>query len=219
MRNNTAAQPAIARTPSAARGAWVGLITNGSNTIEVASAIAIWGVTESTGGPVSFSESITGSASAADDDAISTAYSGAWPVSNTCANTTPSTAATAPTATALSKAFGIADRRVLSRTGTWVPTTNITNAKPILASSVKVASVWSTIPKPVLPTTRPAASSPMIAGTRKRGSEASSGPAIPMTASSASVWKPNPDISGLLPGHQMTRDVGVFVSEVGRAYA
>ena len=104
-------------------------------------AIAIWDVTESTGGPVSFSESITGSASAADDDAISTAYSGAWPVPNTCANATPGTAATAPTATALSKAFGIADRSVLSRTGTCVPTTNITNANPILASSVKVASV------------------------------------------------------------------------------
>ena len=80
-------------------------------------------------------------ASAADDDAISTAYSGAWPVPNTWANTTPSRAATAPTATALSKAFGIADRSVLSRTGTCVPTTNITNANPILASRVKVASV------------------------------------------------------------------------------
>ena len=116
-------------------------MTNGSNTIEAASAIAICVVTESTGGPPSFRESITGSASAADDDAISTAYSGAWPVSNTCANTTPSTAATAPTATALSNAFGIADRNVLSRTGTCVPTTNITNANPMLASSVNVASV------------------------------------------------------------------------------
>src|SRR6478609_2945402 len=139
--NNTAAHPAIARAPTAARGAWDGLITNGSNIIEVASAIAIWVVTESTGGPVSFIESITGSASAADDDAISTAYSGAWPMPNASANTTPRTAATAPTATALSNAFGIADRSVLSRTGTCVPTTNITIANPILASRVKVASV------------------------------------------------------------------------------
>ena len=67
----------MASAPSAARGAWDGFITNGSNTIDVASAIAICVVTESTGGPVSFSESITGSASAADDDAISTAYIGA----------------------------------------------------------------------------------------------------------------------------------------------
>ena len=35
----------------------------------------------------------------------------------------------------------------------------------------------------------------MITGTWKRGSDASSGPAMPMTASSASVSKPNPDIS------------------------
>ena len=152
-------------------------------------------VTDSTGGPLSLSESITGSASAAEDDTISTAYSAAWPVPNARASTTPRTAATAPTVTALSNAFGIAARNVLSRTGTCVPTTNITNANPILARSVNVASVWSTIPNPVLPTTSPATSSPMITGTWKRGREASSGPAIPMMASSASVSKPNPDIS------------------------
>jgi predicted Kef-type K+ transport protein len=52
---------------------------------------------------------------------------------------------------------------------------------------VRDKTLRSAIPKPVFPTARPAASSPMITGTRKRGSEASSGPAIPMTASSASV--------------------------------
>ncbi len=84
---------------------------------------------------------MTGSASAADEDAISTAYSAAWPVPNAYASATPATAASAPTATALINAFGIADRSALSRTGTWVPTTNITSAKPMLASSVKVGSV------------------------------------------------------------------------------
>ena len=172
---------------AAARSAWAGLITKGSNTIEVASAIAICVVTDSTGGPSSPSESMTGSASAADDDAINTAYTAAWPVPNTSASTTPRTAATAPTSDRPSNALGIADRSVVSRTGTCVPTTNITNANPMLASSVNVGSVWSTMPNPVLPTTSPAINSPMTTGMRKRGSEASKGPARPMTASSASV--------------------------------
>src|SRR5207248_337249 len=159
---STAAQPAIASAPSAARGAWAGFITNGSNTIEAASAIAICVVTDSTGGPASRKASITGSASAAEDDAIRTAYTPACPVPNTSASTTASTAATAPTATARSNALGIDDCNVLSRTGTCVPTTNITNAKPMLASSVKIGSVWSTMPNPVRPTTKPATSSPMI---------------------------------------------------------
>jgi hypothetical protein len=62
------------------------------------------------------------------------------------------------------------------------------------ASSVNIGSVWSTIPKPVLPTTSPAVNSPITTGTRKRGTDASSGPAMPITASSARVSKPNPDI-------------------------
>ena len=73
---------------------------------------------DSTGGPLRPSESITGSASAADDDAISTAYSSGCPVPNARASSTPRTAATAPTATARSNAFGIAVRKVPSRTGT-----------------------------------------------------------------------------------------------------
>jgi hypothetical protein len=68
----------------------------------VASAIAICVITDNTRGPSSRSESITGSASAADDDTISTAYTVACPVPNTFASTTPSTAATAPMATTLS---------------------------------------------------------------------------------------------------------------------
>ena len=72
-RNSTTAHAAIASAPSAARGARAGSITNGSNTIDAASAMAICAVTDSTGGPVRPSESITGSANAADDDAISTA--------------------------------------------------------------------------------------------------------------------------------------------------
>ena len=63
--------------PSAARTARDGSITNGNSTIEAASAIAIWAVTDSTGGPSRPSEPITGSASAADDEAIRTAYSAA----------------------------------------------------------------------------------------------------------------------------------------------
>src|SRR6201999_1687966 len=109
-----------------------------NSTIDAASAIAIWAVTDSTGGPSSASASITGRASAADDDAISTAYSIAWPVPKTSANATPKTAATAPIRTARANALGIDDRNEVSRTGTCVPTTNITSAKPTLASSVKV---------------------------------------------------------------------------------
>src|SRR5262249_40447333 len=133
--------PATATAPSAARGAWPGLITKGSNTIDAASAMAICVVTDSTGGPSRPSESITGRASAAEDEAISTAYTAACPVPNTSASTTPRTAAAAPTATARSNAFGIWDRNVWFRTGTCVPTTNITNANPMLASSVNVGFV------------------------------------------------------------------------------
>ena len=65
-----------------------------------------------------------------------------------------------------------------SRTGTCVPTTNITSAKPMLASSVNVGSVWSTMPKPVLPMTMPATSSPMMTGirVRQRGQQRSGQP-------------------------------------------
>ena len=108
----------MASAPSAARGAPAGLIANGNRTIDEASAIAIWAVTDSTDGPVRPSESMTGSARAADDENISTAYSGAWPVPNNRATATPNTAATAPTATARNSAFGKSPRSDLSRTGT-----------------------------------------------------------------------------------------------------
>ena len=49
-----------------------GSISKGSSTIQVASAIAIWAVTACTAAPVKLSDWMTGSASAADDDAIST---------------------------------------------------------------------------------------------------------------------------------------------------
>lgn len=134
--------------PNAACGVRWESITKGSNTIEVASAMAICAVTDSTCGPPRPSDWMIGSAKAADDDAISTAYRAACPVPKASASVTPSPTAAAPTTTARSNAFGIADRSVVSRTGTWVPTTNITNAKPMLASSVNVGSVWSTTPNP-----------------------------------------------------------------------
>jgi hypothetical protein len=48
-------------------------MAKGSRTIHAASAMAIWAVTASTWGPCNPSESITGRASAADDEAITTA--------------------------------------------------------------------------------------------------------------------------------------------------
>ena len=74
---STTAHATIANAPSAARGARLGSITNGSNTIEAASAIAIWAVTDNTAGPVSPNELMTGNANAAEEEAISTAYSSA----------------------------------------------------------------------------------------------------------------------------------------------
>ncbi|OBF14089.1 hypothetical protein A5727_15905 [Mycobacterium sp. ACS4331] len=48
-------------------------ITNGTNTIAAVSAMAICAVTDSTGWPSSPSDCITGRASAAEEEAISTA--------------------------------------------------------------------------------------------------------------------------------------------------
>ena len=159
--NSTAAHTAIATAPSAARGARLGSITKGSNTIDAVSAIAICAVTDSTGGPSSFSESMTGNANAADDDAISTAYSAACPVPKTCASPTPRHRRDRADQDGPQQRSGDrAPRKVASRTGTWVPTTNITSAKPMLASRLKVGSEWSITPNPVLPKTIPAASSP-----------------------------------------------------------
>ena len=108
--------------------------------------MAICAVTDSTGGPSRPSESIIGRASAADDDAISTAYSAAWPVpkrgregdAEDCRERRRRRRrAAAPSESPT--------RNVESRTGTWVPTTNITSAKPMLASSVNVGSDASTM--------------------------------------------------------------------------
>lgn len=68
------AHAAIATTPSAARGAPPGSITNGSRMMQAASAMAICALTDSTDGPSRLRPSITGSATAADDEAMSTAY-------------------------------------------------------------------------------------------------------------------------------------------------
>src|SRR6202011_5931530 len=134
----TLAQAATATVPNAARGARLGSMTSGSNTMQAVSAIAIWAVTANTWGPFfSPSPSITGNASAADDDAIKTAYSAACPVAKIAAMPAPSPAATAPTNAARTSAQGIAERNALSCTGTLVPTTNITSAKPTLANSTR----------------------------------------------------------------------------------
>lgn len=98
------AQAATATAPTAARGACLRSITNGNKIIEAVSAMATCAVVISTLGPPSPSESMTGSTSAADEEAMRTAYSGACPVWNTLANSTPSTAATAPTTIARSAA-------------------------------------------------------------------------------------------------------------------
>ena len=195
--NNTTAQPATASAPSAAVRACRRSITNGSKIIHAASAIAICAVTAITCGPCNRRESITGSASAADDEAMRTAYIAAWPVPKPAASPAPSPTATAPPSAARASACGSDERSAPARTGTWVPTTNMTNAKPMLASSWNVGLVTSTTPRPVRPTTRPAISSPMITGIRRRGSAASSGPASPMAVSSARVWKPNPGTSAV----------------------
>jgi hypothetical protein len=84
-------------------------------------------------------------------------------------------------------AFGNAVRRRRLRTATWVPTTNMTSANPMLADSWNVGLAASTTPRPVLPTTSPATSSPTTTGIRRRGTDAKNGPAKPIAVSSASV--------------------------------
>jgi hypothetical protein len=156
---------------------------------------------------------MTGNATAAEEEAINTAYSAAWPVPKIRASAAPSTAATTPTSTARSSAVGRPARSDPSRTGTCVPTTNITSAKPMLASRVKVGSAVSTTSKPVLPMTIPANSSPTITGMRSPGTAASSGPAKATRTINAKVWKPNAVISVGYDCHDTSRHgIGVFSS-------
>ena len=131
---------------------------------------------------------MTGRISAAEDEAIRTAYSVAWPVPKPAARAHPRTADPAPTRPARAAPRPRLCRRTGSRTGTWVPTTNITSPNPTSARNEKVLSEVSRKPRPVLPSRIPTMSSPTTTGTCQRCGSAKSGPtrpAITMTASTA----------------------------------
>ena len=125
--------PAIASAPSAACGALLGSITNGSNTIDAASAIAICALTESTGGPSSLRSVDDGQRDRRRrrrHQARRTALRGR------CRRPTPARPR-APRrrhrrARRAAPPWEGSQRSDVSRTGTWVPTTNITSANPML---------------------------------------------------------------------------------------
>ena len=105
-----------------------------------------------------------GSTMAAEDDAISTAYTRAWEVSTSEATAYPRTRATTPTTAARTAPVRSDVRSRGSRTGTWVPATNITSTKPQLPRKENVGSLASSTPKPLAPSTTPASSSPRTTG-------------------------------------------------------
>jgi hypothetical protein len=145
--------------------------------MHIASASATWGRRSTSAEPFKPSEVTVGSTSAAEDDAISTAYSGACGTPITCATPYARRTATTPTTTALTTPVRSAVRIRSSRTGTWVPATNITSTKPALPRKVKVGALASRTPKPVTPSTTPASSSPSTTGRCQRSGAASRGPA------------------------------------------
>ncbi len=77
---------------------------------------------------------------AADDEAISTAYRAACPVSNARASAIPKIVETTPTVAARTRPCGRALRSATSRIGTCEPAMNMTSANPMSARNVKVGS-------------------------------------------------------------------------------
>src|ERR1700712_5059713 len=77
------------------------------------------------------------------------------------------------------------ERSPVSRTGTWLPATSMTNAKPADARNSSTGSSGVTQPSPARPTTAPARISPTTTGTRQREGVARSGPARPIASTSA----------------------------------
>jgi hypothetical protein len=71
----------------------------------------------------------------------------------------------------------------------WVPTMNISKAKPIAARPVNSGSLGSIHSNPLLPITTPAAISPTITGGPSRGTDASTGPISPAATTRASAPK------------------------------
>ncbi len=101
----------------------------------------------------------------------------------------PATAAHIPTSTARTTPVPSAERTRGSRTGTWVPATNITSAKPMSARKENNESEASRTPNPVVPKRIPVSSSPTITGTCHADRHASNGPARPSTNTRARVEK------------------------------
>ena len=161
-----------------------------------------------------------GSASAADDEAISTAVQRGVPgVEDRGEPDAETRRRPRPPATARSTAAGAAERCARSRMGTWVPTTNITRAKPMLASSSNVGSVWSTRPKPVLAQHD---SGHQLADDDRETQPGHRRPAAdPPADDDEQGQRAEPDVRHLspwhLPGHQPARDGGVLVGQIAGA--
>jgi hypothetical protein len=153
------------------------------------SAIATWGSSSSTRGPSSPSESTIGRTSAADEEAISTAYIAVWPVWNARASAKAGRIAIAPITIARAAPFRSPWSSRGSRTGTCEPATNMTRANPISARKENVALSGLRNPASVGPSSTPAANSPTTTGTRHFGGNASSGPNSPTRTMTASVPK------------------------------
>ena len=139
------------------------------------------------------SESTVGSTMAAEDDAISTAYTRAWEVPTSGATAYPRTRAATPTSGSAGRPVRSAVRRRGSRTGTWVPATNITSTNPQLPRKENVGSLASSTPNPVAPRTTPASSSPRTTGRRQRLGVARIGPA---SATAHTIARSRNDTSG-----------------------
>ena len=191
-RSSTKSTPAHAITasaPTAARPACAGSTASGTATMHSVSAIATCGSSSSTVGPVSPSESTIGSTSAADEEAISTAYIAVWPVWNSRASPNAGSTASAPMPIARAAPLRSPRSSRGSRIGTCEPATNITSAKPMSARKENVASLGWRNPAKVGPSSTPAASSPTTTGTRHPWGTASKGPTKPTSTMTASAPK------------------------------
>ena len=89
-----------------------------------------------------------------------------------------------------------ADRSCRSRTGTCVPTTNISNAKPIAANPASRGSLGSTHSKPLLPDWTPAESRQRPPAGPNLFGEASSGPRRPAATTIASGTEAHGETGG-----------------------
>ena len=150
-------------------------------------------------GPATRSRSLTiGITTAADDAASRTTNMPTWSISLRSAISHPPGTATANEIAVAIAPMSIASRRPRSRSGSRVPTMNISIAKPIAERKASVGSSGCTSRRPVCPTATPAAISPTTTGTVSRVALASSGPTRPQATISVRI----PNVTGTL--NQMT---------------